>query len=112
MKLPADAVIVKEKLTQYLLLPQARGDKSAFLAQAGYVLEKADQLLMDLRAQILPLEAETLESNAFGQYYQVRGTLIGPNAVALRIRTIWMTEHLSGVTKFITLIPDQRGPSQ
>lgn len=112
MKLPADAVIAKEKLTQYLLLPQARGDKSAFLGQAGYVLENADQLLMDLRTQILPLEAETLESNEFGQYYQVRGTLTSPNGVALPIRTIWMTEHLSGVTKFITLIPDQRGASR
>jgi hypothetical protein len=112
MKLSADAVIAKEKLTQYLLLPRARGDKSAFLAQAGYVLENADQLLMDLRAQILPLEAESLESNKFGQYYQVRGPLIGPNDVALPIRTIWMTEHLSGVTKFITLLPDQRGASR
>ena len=58
MRLPADAVIVKEKLTRYLLLPHARGDKSAFLAQAGYVLENADQLLTDLRNQILPFEAE------------------------------------------------------
>lgn len=62
MRLPADAVIVKEKLTRYLLLPHARGDKSAFLAQAGYVLENADQLLTDLRNQILPFEAEKLES--------------------------------------------------
>jgi hypothetical protein len=27
-------------------------------------------------------------------------------AGTLRVRTIWMTEYLSGVTKFITLIPD------
>jgi hypothetical protein len=35
MKLPADAIIAREKLTRYLLVRQARGDKSAFLAQAG-----------------------------------------------------------------------------
>jgi len=29
-----------------------------------------------------------------------------PNGTALRIRSIWMKEHLSGVTKFITLVPD------
>lgn len=96
------------RLTRYMLLPQARGDKSAFLAQAGYTLENADQLLRDLRTQILPLDAVSLESNKFGQYYENHGMLTGPNGVTLAVRTIWMTEHLSGVTKFVTLIPDKR----
>lgn len=89
-------------------MPQARGDKSAFLARAGYTLENADQLLRDLRTQILPLEAVALESNKFGRYYEIRGTLTGPNGLMLAVRTIWMTEYLSGVTKFVTLIPDKR----
>jgi hypothetical protein len=108
MKLPADAVIAGDKLTSYLLVPQARGDKSAFLSQAGYTPENADQLLRDLRTQILPLEAVALESNKFGRYYEIRGTLTGPNGMTLAVRTIWMTEHLSGSTKFVTLIPDKR----
>lgn len=108
MRLPPDATIAEDKLTLYLLLPQTRGDKSAFLAQAGYGRENAGHLLRDLRAQILPLEAQRLESNRFGQYYEVRGTLIGPNGVGLPVRIIWITEHLSGVTKFVTLIPDKR----
>jgi hypothetical protein len=107
MKLPADAVIAEEKVTRYLLLPHARGDKSAFLARAGYTSANADQLQQDLRTQILPLEALLLELNKFGQNYEIRGTLTGPNGVALAVRTIWMTEHLSGVTKFVTLIPDK-----
>ncbi|MBI4401137.1 MAG: hypothetical protein HY581_05860 [Nitrospirae bacterium] len=107
MKLPTNAVIAMDKLARYLLAPQARGDKSAFLAGAGYTRENADQLLRDLRAQILPLEAVVLESNKFGQYCEIRGRLTGPNGVALAVRTIWMTEHLSGVTKFVTLIPDR-----
>jgi hypothetical protein len=111
MKLPADAVIPKDKLTRYLLLPQARGDKSAFLAGAGYTLQHADQLLQDLRTQILSLETQRLESNKFGQYYQIQGMLTGPNGVPLAVRTIWMTEHLSGITKFVTLIPDKRRKS-
>ena len=108
MRLPPDATIAEDKLTRYLLLPQARGDKSAFLAQAGYRQDNASHLLRDLRTQLLPLEAQRLESNIFGQYYEIRGTLTGPNGVALPVRTIWMTEHLSGVTKFVTLIPDAR----
>ncbi len=108
MKLPADTVIATEKLTGYLLLPQVRGDKSAFLAKAGYTLENAKQLLQDLRSQILPLEAIALESNKFGKYYEIKGALNGPNEVRLYVRTIWINEHLSDITKFVTLIPDKR----
>ncbi|WHZ29265.1 MAG: hypothetical protein OJF51_004067 [Nitrospira sp.] len=61
-----------------------------------------------MRDQILPLDAMPLERNQFGQYYEIRGALSGPNGIILSVRTIWMTEHLSGITKFITLIPDSR----
>ena len=108
MKLPSDAIIAVDKFTRYLLVPQARGDKSQFVAGAGYTLQNVDQLLYDLRTQILPLEAAPLESGKFGQYYEIRGTLNGPSGLMRSVRTIWITEHLSGVTKFVTLIPDKR----
>jgi len=108
MRLPADTIIAEEKLARYLLLPQARGDKSAFLARAGYAMGTIDRLLEDLRTQVLPLEAVLLASNKFGRYYEIRGTLTGPNTKTLAVRAIWMTEHLSGITKFVTLIPDKR----
>ena len=108
MNLPADTVIPIEKATRYLLIPQARGDKSAFLQRAGYTLENADQLLRDLRMQLLPLEATPVQANKFGQYYEIRGKLAGPNGGRLAVRTIWITERLSGVTRFVTLLPDKR----
>ncbi len=108
MKLPANTIIVREKVTRYLLVPQARGDKSGFLELAGYTPENADQLLRDLRSQLLPLDAAPTKSNKFGQYYEIRGNLAGPNGRSLAIRTIWMTEGLSGVTKFVTLLPDKQ----
>ena len=108
MKLPAKTIIANDKLTRYLLIPQRRGDKSAFLAGAGYTLGNLDQLLHDLRTQILPLDAAPLESGKFGQYHEIRGTLKGPNGATRPVRTIWITEHLSGITKFVTLIPDKR----
>jgi hypothetical protein len=108
VKLPANTIIAIDKLTRYLLVPQVRGDKSAFLAGAGYTLENVDQLLLDLRTQILPLDAAPLESGKFGQYYEIRGTLSGPSSVKRAVRTIWITEHLSGITKFVTVIPDKR----
>ena len=108
MKLPPDTVIPIEKATRYLLVPQARGDKSAFLQRAGYTLASADQLLRDLRIQLLPLEATPLQSNKFGQYYEICGKLAGPNGGRLAVRTIWITERLSGATRFVTLLPDKR----
>lgn len=107
MKLPASTIIVREKVTRYLLVPQARGDKSSFLELAGYTVADADQLLRDLRAQ-LTRDATPTQSNKFGQYYEIRGRLTGPNGTTLAVRTVWMTEHLSRVTKFVTLLPDKR----
>ena|SRR5208282_3760798 len=108
MKLPPNSQIPVEKITRYLLVPLPRGDKSAFLSRAGYTPENPLQLLEDLRAQILPLDAVAAGENKFGRYFEVRGLLHGPNGIALRVRAIWMTEHLSGSTKFVTLIPDKQ----
>ena len=107
MKLPSDTVIAPEKLTSYLLIRQARGDKSAFLATAGYTLANSKQLLHDLRTQVLPQNAVLLGKTKFGQLYEIRTPLAGPNGITLRIRSIWMKEHLSGLTKFITLMPER-----
>ncbi len=109
MKLPANTIIPEGKVTDYLLAPQARGDKSGYLELAGYGPDDAEKLLGDLRNQ-LPLDAVPTKSNKFGQYYEIRGRLTGPNGVTLGVRTIWMTEHLSAVTKFVTLLPDKRRP--
>jgi hypothetical protein len=38
LKIPSNAVIPKEKLTCYLLVPRTKDDKSKFLAQAGFTL--------------------------------------------------------------------------
>jgi len=88
MKLPDDAIIAPEKLTRYLLVRQARGDKSEFLKRAGYTLENSDQLLRDLRTQLLPINATPLHSTKFGEFYELRGALTGPNGVRLRVRSI------------------------
>ena len=108
VKLPADTVIAPEKVTKYLLVGHARGDKAAFLAKAGYTIANPEQLLDDLRRQVLSQEAVPLQRTKFGQLYEIRTLLTGPNRSALRIRSIWIREHLSGVTKFITLVPDRK----
>jgi hypothetical protein len=108
MPLPTGSLISEEKLPHYLLAPLARGDKSAFLARAGSTLENPLRLLDNLRTPILPLDAVAAGENKFGRYFEARGLLRGPNGVARRVRAIWMTEHLSGSTKFVALIPDKQ----
>jgi hypothetical protein len=55
----------------------ARADKSAFLGRAGYTLQNPEDLLLDLRRQILPLDTAPAERNQFGDYFEIRGPLPG-----------------------------------
>lgn len=103
--LPIDAIIPKPKLTQYLLVPLEKNDKSQYLAKGGYYLQNWQQLENALREQILSQEATLIENTRFGQKYAIRGKLVGINGTVLPILTIWMKTPNS--TKFVTLVPDQ-----
>ena len=107
MNLPADAEIAAEKLTGYLLVKRPVGDKSEFLKQAGYTLDNWQKLEQDIRQQVLPKEALPTDRTPYGEYFEIRTVLTGPNSVALRVKTVWMKESKSGITKFITLYPDK-----
>ena len=107
MKLPSDAVIAPEKLTKYLLVQREFDDKSQFLRQAGCTLENWEQLEQDLRLQVLPSHAVPIEQTDYGDIFEICSGLIGPNGKTLFVRTIWMNELRSGITKFITLYPDK-----
>lgn len=107
MKLPDNTLIAPEKLTQYLLVLKKRNDKSKWLAQIGYTLENWQDLENDLRLQILSLEATAIETTRYGQAYEIRDNLTGPNGKTVAVVTIWMTEIATGVTKFITMYPDK-----
>ncbi len=105
MILPADAVIAKAKVINYLLAWRPENDKSEFLAQAGYTAMQAEQLIEDIRRQLLPMDAEYEETTEYGDKYRIYGSLTGPNGRALRVVSIWMIESPTGTTKFITLYP-------
>jgi len=105
MKLAADALITREKVTDYLLEWRPENDKSQFLALAGYAAAQPDRLVDDIRTQLLPLDAQAEEMTEYGQKYRITGTLIGPNGRTVHVETVWMLESASGVTKFITLYP-------
>lgn len=105
MRLPESAVILPEKLSRYLLVELPDSDKSVFLSHAGYTSENWPILLRDIRNQLLPLDAKLSRRTFFGDLYEIQGKLIGPNGKALSVVSIWMVEHETNQTKFITLYP-------
>lgn len=107
MKLPADAQIADEKLTDYLLVKRPVGDKPQFLRQAGYTLDNWDVLEQDIRKQILTKEATSTEQTRYGEYFEIIAPLTGPNGAVLKVKTVWMKESRRGIAKFITLYPDK-----
>ena len=108
MKLSENALIAREKLTAYLLIPRKRNDKSKWLAGAGYTSENWQLLESDLRNQILSENARPGEKTEFGRMYEIRGTLVGPNGKKLSVLTVWMKEKETGYTKFITMYPGKK----
>lgn len=106
MKLPPNTLIARAKLVDYLLRRLPENDKSGFLALAGYSANHPEALEDGLRTQLLALEAEFVESTEYGDKYCIYGALTGPNGRRLRVASFWMTEHATGITKFLTLYPD------
>ncbi len=108
MKLNKNVIISREKLTKYLLILKKRNDKSQWLAKAGYTIDNWKILENDLREQILQNDAIFIEDTSYGQLYEIRGNLSGPNGNSLSACTIWMKESETGNTKFITMYPDRK----
>lgn len=86
MKLPSNPIIAAEKLTRYLLVQREFDDKSQFLRQAGYTLENWEQLEQDLRLQVLPNDAVLIEQTVYGNIFEIRASLTGPNGQTLCVR--------------------------
>ncbi len=79
MKLSIETVITPEKIINYLLIAKKRNDKSKWLNDAGYTQENWQIFENDLRTQILSCDAVPTAKNDYGQMYEIRGTLSGPN---------------------------------
>ena len=107
MKLPLSAIITEEKIKEYLLSFRKRNDKSKWLSKVGYKLEDWQRLAEDLRTQLLSLDAVIMEETKYGQMYEIKGVLTGPNGKTLSVCSIWMKEYESKSIKFITMFPNK-----
>ena len=105
MKIPDDAVIPEEKLTNYLLVPRPWDDKSKFLAQAGFTPENPDDLLAALRRLAAGSDAVEDGTNEYGTFYRVEGELVGPGGRTLAVIAVWLRWAFDGTFHFVTLKP-------
>jgi hypothetical protein len=105
MKIPADARIALEKVSNYLLVPREWDDKSKFLAQAGFNRDQPELLLRAIRDLAMAVEAVEDGGNSYGVFLRAEGELQGPNGRSLQVVTIWIRWHLDGLVRFVTLKP-------
>jgi hypothetical protein len=82
MRIPDDASIPREKLTQYLLMPRPWDDKSKFLALAGFRLDNPNCLEAAIREMAANCEAVEDGANDYGVFFRVDGHLTGPNGAS------------------------------
>lgn len=109
MRIPADeALIPRDKLTQYLLVPRIEDDKSKFLVQAGFELDNPDILEQAICELLRVNDAVQDRTNEYGVYYRVTGDLIGTNGRILKVVTIWIVKvNSDGKFSFVTLKPSK-----
>jgi len=110
MKIPADAVIAKEKITHYLLVPRVKDDKSKFLAQAGFSQANPEALEAAIR-RLIAIESATEDGESeYGTSYRVEGELANLDQAytggrTLLVVTIWLFVRADNSYRFVTLKP-------
>lgn len=104
MKIPKDAYIPREKLTEYLLAPRNKNDKSRFLAQIGFTRNNPESLEASIRKLIAENDAQCDRTTEYGTLYRVQGGLQGVHGI-LTVVTIWILLDVEGQYRFVTLKP-------
>jgi len=108
MKLPQDTIISERKLREYLLTPRREDDKSGYLALAGYSQISWRQLETDLRRLVSYEDAGLIRTTQYGDMYEIKGRLTGPNGRVLNVSTFWIRLNANQETRFVTLVPDNK----
>jgi len=94
------AVIPKEKFTQYALNPQKDKNKSkAFENALGYNLNNYQKLIDNIQNNINKFNAVEKSDNGYGQRYEVLMTLIGENKKIANVKTAWIIDKETGETR-------------
>ncbi len=102
------AYIDPAKVQDYLLSsvhPVGRFKAVVFQA-LGYKTDEWEKLRDDLLALARTTEAIPGQGSAFGQKYEVSGTLRGPNGREARFTCVWLVAVDAEAPRFITAFPE------
>ena len=109
MKLPnaEQAVVAREKLTDYLLNPGHRygASKARFFAEFGFCIERWEELAEALREQGRMHEVAQVRETGFGPRYAVDGALNTPVERRPRVRSVWQMDEGAIAPRLITAYP-------
>ncbi len=112
MKIPGAerGVIEAAKLRDYLLSPShpVGRFKAAFFVALGYSPEAWQTLAADLRSHAIENDARASDVNAYGQKYEVHGSLRGPTGRAATIVSVWIVLNGEDLPRFVTASPGPR----
>jgi hypothetical protein len=107
MRIPSDAIIAEQKLTDYLLVRRPWDDKSGYLGRAGFDSATWTELREAIRRLADTVEAVEDGFSEYGTFYRVEGTLTGPTGT-VRVVCVWMKRAVDGSVHFVTLKPFRR----
>ncbi len=106
MRLPNSdrAVIDLAKLRDYLLSTSHSVGrfKARFFESLGYSADNWERLEADIRDLIDDTEARLSEKTEYGQKYEVRGSMTGPDGRSAEVVTVWIVLTGEDVPRFIT----------
>lgn len=109
MKLPKyqEAIIPKEKFTEYALNPEKDANKAkAFKAALGYTKDNAEELMEQIYNKLPDYEATERGDKGWGMTYQVIMDITGPNGKTAQVLTAWIKDKDTGKVRMTTVHVD------
>jgi len=79
--------------------------KAPFFAALGYSQEQWPQLEADLRALLALHDAQPAAVSSYGQKYEIRAILIGPNGRSAEVVSIWIILASEDAPRLVTAYP-------
>ncbi|MCZ6760265.1 MAG: hypothetical protein O7D29_07835 [Gemmatimonadetes bacterium] len=79
--------------------------KARFFEALGYTADQAERLEQDIRNLLLSSDPRLREKTEFGQKYEVRGVITGPQNRSVELVTVWIVLPSEEVPRFITAYP-------
>lgn len=101
------AVVDREKITDYLLNPAHRygASKARFFAEFGFRLEAWEMLAEALREHGRAHDVTEARETGFGPRYIVEGELSTPAGRRPRVRTVWQMDKGAVAPRLISAYP-------